>query len=608
MVPPGIIENNMHDLLFTQCLETVTRFVERHKLCNTTDMENLQPHQDFDTCANQCGRTKNLGSFFKCACDEKCTVYDDCCADMRTQCPGTYARAKVELEDGQFTFAQSTCTGSTLAVNANMQVGITHPAPNVNGPSTVTQAFGSSTGVSLWNILDNINIFEVVDSQRGVVFKDYLSFASWGVSPHRLAVVPIVATLTCVQAEPDELAQTNLFRLLPACVVTRTQIVPTVFHRSCKSEGRITCICEEFSEIEGNVRDACQDQGRLTHRRLVPHKKLSESDNREMCEVTGGPGGNVEDANPPLTLALPKLTGTHTKEVPITITPMVRSETRSKPGFLFNGKPSTTSNITLGRERASAHPEYLTLSDVPLEFVVDLKEILERRLRCPSFDAQLSQCDLEECVQGALLVTSQTSSLTFKGNMRCVIPSVAVVEITDNSTGVSLCNCLRIANAVASLKVWKVKVKEINQDQCVMRLEGIPYESEAAKSGLYNFSADQLTKPTEARFLGELSVLAVKEILTQQMDKTKHACLEEMVELSQVCFYSLTFDEPREQELADCVTLNPRSSAQRGNKENLVQLNTAVSKTSTNVMCPDTNTEYCMVSLFIFATLSKRLD
>ncbi|GFS25110.1 hypothetical protein ElyMa_003433200 [Elysia marginata] len=598
-----------------------TKFVQRDELCDTTDTEHFRPGLEFNTCANRCGRAKLYGSFLKCACDEKCIIYRDCCDDMRTQCPQMFWRAKYTA--GRLTQAGSTCAGLTLTVNKNIET-VTTSSPylytsqtsaKIKPVSTFTTDALFTADVNLWSFLQNMSTFQVVDTQLGVVFQDYFSFNSWGISPLRMAIVPTLISLACVEADVGAFGERNLLRFLPFCAVTRTQTLATVFHRSCKSEGIIVCNCLGTSKVQGALRDACLHPEKLM-RQLNKGRKIINAEGNELCELhmKGGRLDEiVEDSK--LTVLSPSTKNMRRDQmaIPITVKPVETSRTSSKTrAFVDDGKPSKIRNNSLVGELLSQQSGDLRdlpkqsgdlrdlpkqsgdlrdirqqsgdLSELPLEFVVDLEETLEKRLRCSTLDVPLSQCDLEECVLGALLVTNSLSPWAFNGNV-CMFPGVAVVELMDTSAGVGVCNCLRITNALFGLKIWNVKIKDINQDQCVIQLDPLPYDPEAGLSRLYNFSADQLSRPPVAKFLGKLTAHTVKKTLTQAINKSRNACVEEMVGSFQLCFYSWTSEESHEKELASCISLTFTSTAQTGNKANRIEFFADGSKSYINILC-----------------------
>ena len=89
----------------------------------------------------------------------------------------------------------------------------------------------------------------------------------------------------------------------------------------------------------------------------------------------------------------------------------------------------------------------------PIVFEVEFTHALERRMRCSSLDNFLSECQLLECSQSAVLSTNMHSLYQF-GGLSCVIPDRAVIWYEEANTPVPLCVCRRALSTLSRLDQW----------------------------------------------------------------------------------------------------------------------------------------------------------
>ena len=449
--------------LKAQCLHNVINFAHRRGLCGSPHT----PEQAFISCANRCGRTKYIGSFLKCACDDRCLVYKDCCDDMESQCPETYMRGKKTYDF--LDEADTVCKELTFIVNR--EAGShrqTHPPPPSSDLST-TPTFLTDLKLNLQQLFLDVRSFLVADTKFGIIVDNSHTPSSWGIPANRLAFVPRVTTLACMKTD----LVSPLLGILQSCTLTAMQDILTSLHRSCKFETVVSCQCGKSHVISGFLQDACLHQNQS-------HFLYDTHSDSERAQV-GCTYNNLQPyARGPADLeingmwVLKPMTGTIGRlqsAVPVKLTPVILSADAPKAGSVYESHYNPVD--TDGDEMGVFDHHRDSLDSLPLEFVVELETTLEKRLRCSRFKGHLSECHLEECTQAALLLTKSSFYWAYKGNT-CMIPLSVTVTDLDTKSAVTVCTCFQVANALGSFKVWDVKVAMGRQDYCKLRLEHLP--------------------------------------------------------------------------------------------------------------------------------------
>ncbi|KAK3726957.1 hypothetical protein RRG08_004051 [Elysia crispata] len=88
--------------------------------------------------------------------------------------------------------------------------------------------------------------------------------------------------------------------------------------------------------------------------------------------------------------------------------------------------------------------------DHSISFEVEFTHTLEKRIRCEGRHNFLSQCQLFECSQSAMLSVSPHSPNRY-GDWSCVVPDRAVILQSDPLLSVELCTCLRAQTVLSRL-------------------------------------------------------------------------------------------------------------------------------------------------------------
>ncbi|KAK3771739.1 hypothetical protein RRG08_035792 [Elysia crispata] len=130
---------------------------------------------------------------------------------------------------------------------------------------------------------------------------------------------------------------------------------------------------------------------------------------------------------------------------------------------------SAGSNIMTLDEAAMDSAE----EDFVINYVVELTNTLEKRLRCQHLQVDLRDCVLEECIDGAVLLSGSTSDWSFS-QQSCVEPVQAIVVHGETRQPVPVCTCIQALLAVKSLKLWDATISD--REACVLRLNTLRRE------------------------------------------------------------------------------------------------------------------------------------
>ncbi|GFR84504.1 hypothetical protein ElyMa_002418700 [Elysia marginata] len=102
-------------------------------------------------------------------------------------------------------------------------------------------------------------------------------------------------------------------------------------------------------------------------------------------------------------------------------------------------------------------------------YVLELSWTIERRLLCRSLRDYVPQCQLLDCVHGAVLSHDLDRGGEFGGS-RCLWPTYAVVKQHGSGGQVPLCWCMQVLAAFSELSIWNVKMRTVERHQCVIEL------------------------------------------------------------------------------------------------------------------------------------------
>ena len=153
----------------------------------------------------------------------------------------------------------------------------------------------------------------------------------------------------------------------------------------------------------------------------------------------------------------------------------VNSRSRSFTGFNDKLRPFPDQFV---EESASMESPY------DMSFIVQLTGSAERRLRCQSLEDDFTDCGLEECADGAVIMTGEESQWRF-GNKSCVEPFRASIVHGGSLLPAPVCTCLRVITAVSALGVWRLG--SINTMRCGVRLTKLQKGSSFKELASFSF-------------------------------------------------------------------------------------------------------------------------
>ncbi|GFO07376.1 hypothetical protein PoB_003388100 [Plakobranchus ocellatus] len=186
-------------------------------------------------------------------------------------------------------------------------------------------------------------------------------------------------------------------------------------------------------------------------------------------------------------------------------------------------------------------------------YIVELEKTLEKRLRCPSLDISLTDCRLEECVQGAIMYNTGTSFGHF-GNRSCVLPALATVLVGGSQVSVPVCSCFRVLTALAALDIWRLHLSISGEATCSFHLRALEKEATDPRNGPFEVEANNTRLTVETRFQK-----LYEEVST---NCSEEAATEPYV---QVCFYTAREISHTQAKPAVCFDASPQARFLRKN-------------------------------------------
>ncbi|GFO37095.1 hypothetical protein PoB_006360000 [Plakobranchus ocellatus] len=171
---------------------------------------------------------------------------------------------------------------------------------------------------------------------------------------------------------------------------------------------------------------------------------------------------------------------TQSEEGPnIVVTPLLSS--KSYPSVSEGSQSSSDhSDSYMG----SGHRENLGANDASdgkhkrdgsdMEYLVESTHTVERRLRCLNLHRFLSDCRLEECAIGAVLISSGHPTIWPFGSPSCMLSSrAALVQLTPHHQ-IDACTCMHVLSVISELDIWRVRLFSRNETHCLMLLNSPP--------------------------------------------------------------------------------------------------------------------------------------
>ena len=445
-----------------ECQDTFMHFVNREHMCDPPHTGTHKPSQAFNSCAHRCGLRKEHedGTYFNCACDDKCVIYKDCCVDMRSQCPDIYAKGNETF--GALAQMDITCRDSVLTIRGKS-------LPNTDTMTIDRFNFLNRRFMNLGTLFEEFDTMLVANTNLGLIFDGYKSADHIGrlSDTQRWEFVPRELTLACIKTNLGPLPFRNVLRILVGCMPTAVRDVHTVFPRRCGMKWTVSCNCgDQARAIKKEIKDVCSSRNRSTsHTQRYEHIDIDDmqstvvpEEDHGVCTYGYSPiqsltSDVVEVDAPAVWSPMTGIIGRQQATVAVTLTPVVMSD---------------------GADTSIPRDDGLeSLQDRPaleLEFVAEFDGMVEKRIRCSSFRTSIDNCRLEDCRPGAVLMANVTSPWAFNGQA-CILPIKATVQASENSEEITGCWCSDVTAALASLQVWKVSVKLFGQSRCTFILD-----------------------------------------------------------------------------------------------------------------------------------------
>ena len=440
-----------------ECYNNMTSYMYKGAFCDDPDVKNFfqeSPREGY-TCAQRCGIAPKIGTLQECACDEICIVYGDCCKDFLSVCPEVHARGRVVYS--HLTGVSVRCEDERLTVvnDDNQATPSSTKMASTTFSTSPTFSFPDDQ-TSDWFQNDKIELdflsFKVVDTANGVLFNNYASFNSLKILTSKPIFIPKVARLFC-QALPEGIdskqMSTKFSQILPRCSTvdfTDAELWP---HRKCyNSLHKVSCNCKKRSHvIQTNLYEICL--GKYNNYTLESMETITnlENDNDKEYGFTKGQCTLGFSGLDPIEDKAVALGGKIS--IGMTFFPV------------FKSVDQTNNTLVL------THENYK-------EYVIEMTKTVEKRFRCPKSNKLFSECQLEECVMGALVWTNPhpQPKREFKED-KCFLPILATVEAVGHPHGIPLCTCLSVSRAMVALQTWKVKTNLTNSHVCILRLQRI---------------------------------------------------------------------------------------------------------------------------------------
>ncbi|GFO28525.1 hypothetical protein PoB_005503000 [Plakobranchus ocellatus] len=386
------------------------------------------------TCEDRCGDTPIFrNDLLNCACDEICIVYGDCCRDISIVCPQIHGIGKARYAD-VMKKVTSSCHANNFAVLRE----------------SAHRCLSSTTPTADNAERRNQKLAAVKAMQR--VSSNHLSSAA------------------------------SVFQ---SCTVHRVTDVASPLARNCKVYQIITCSCGDGTEFKEHVHNICMSQkftafSRYMFENSQLSRPLSRFGDADQCDVF-----NVTDSGMYHPLAALDLNKNGFK---IKVTPIF-----PEPSGLFQENNNRSRDRDCDQQVQD--PSRLAALDIvdreDVYYIVELEKTLEKRLHCPSLDMSLTDCRLEECVQGAIMFKAHFGHF---GNHSCVLPALATVLVWGRNVTVPVCSCFRVLTALAALEIWKLYLSLSGGATCSFHLRALekvatdlrndPFEVEANNTGL----------------------------------------------------------------------------------------------------------------------------
>ncbi|GFN99439.1 hypothetical protein PoB_002594500 [Plakobranchus ocellatus] len=455
-----------------QCQNILTNYSYDQNLCGASDVESfLREKKEQFTCFNRCNHAVTYGNTRDCACDDLCVVHNDCCRDMRQVCTDVYTRG-IKIFSHMIR-AVSMCVETSFASITNRRAEF---SSSVIPFSTITMATGTTTANTiaennqknlmpfkdrdLKGYFHAFGFFKVADLTYGLFFYNYAAFLSWRAPASKPYFIPKLTELDCSGAQDTVLGYSSASNTLPWCRIASIRDIKTFFHRSCRKPKVVGCRCENNQGIWNNLYDSCRGQSNslgLFNRHSEVAKMLPPYITNTLPTNIGECIFRKVDIDQENQYSNDDVV--EISSIKMALTPIFDS--------VIHESQSAMTDTDNERKRVERYSKEVTIvSDKSerqsLEYLVELTNTIEKRLRCPRFNSFLSDCVLEDCAKGALLSFTPLPDKQF-GGRSCILPILAKSQMP-------VCTCLRLMSALNNLHVWGLKFNHRYHDECSFQL------------------------------------------------------------------------------------------------------------------------------------------
>ncbi|GFS22863.1 hypothetical protein ElyMa_001625800 [Elysia marginata] len=532
-----------------ECLNNATYFAYQNNLCDASDPQSyISSEKAHYSCANQCGRPPphTKGTRKECACDALCVVYKDCCQDTPVACPETYYRGTAIVTSFGYPF--SFCSHRIMMVSRCNPMGSeqhekygssTTELPNEfykNSFNDIKHKSFPQPPRTLGQLTLSFGHYAVADISSGILFDELESFESCAGPNSTPYFVPVILSLRC-SAMTSTANRTRASKILEWCKTVTVREIYTPFERLCLATQLITCPCDEGSYFTDHLHNACVGSSvslaHLRYQLLNREVKTGQIDSRE-----GQCGFNTYNSDTYLKDWVTQISISPTiVDNPIFIENTTVNSSRlnfskinlhnnsnSNRGKNNNSSDHRLSKSSVDRLFATAvskkwSQEKSPLTKEGLMYVLELSWTIERRLLCRSLHDYLPQCQLLDCIYGALLSHDPDRGGEFGGS-RCLWPTYAVVKHHGSGGQVPLCWCMQVLAAFSELSIWNVKMRTVERHQCVIELTVRPKEEEPLEA----YQLGKTARPPYPRTKWTLSLADLAERLKKLNENASVGC------------------------------------------------------------------------------------
>ncbi|GFS15364.1 eukaryotic translation initiation factor 3 subunit F [Elysia marginata] len=458
-------------------------------------------------CINRCGKAQVYGEVdSECNCDAACVVYGDCCEDMATTCATLYTAALASF--GPNISPEVACSNNYDSVVINCgsksRPGFLSRLPGSmeNEPENTSEKVGEpgkqqNNLKSLRYYVGSFNSFFVYDHFLKVVLKNQEAFSACKFANSWPQFLSKTRSFSC----PDSYSPSGTIsarEILTTCMNLYVSDSHTGINRRCISKRAIVCACWDGSLYFIPLHQACMGITATQKKRLS--MSATSWDKKDYNLLYPYDLGDCNIITPKFSTAVPRVILGPSSVWTMAVLPVAfptnkkrqaasssngmhnedinrRLDNASATNYLKRKTLFVIKNVSQYQEAPAATElqgpgDIIQLADsqLSINYVVELTNTLETRLRCQRLQVTLSHCQLEECAEGAVIMYEPKAGRGFGGHS-CVVPVQGSVVNTLTDQPATLCTCLRVISALRALKIWHVTI--ISRESCVFRLRKV---------------------------------------------------------------------------------------------------------------------------------------